>query len=215
MIGSCTLPLQDLSLALPELERCVRELGARVVQVPSHVRGAYLGDPALHPFWEAVRDLGVVALLHPEGIADPWFQDYALWNSVGQPIEEAKALSSIVYEGLLERMPDLRIVVAHGGGFLPHYFGRMDRNVHNMPHSARNLTETPGHYISRLYFDTCVYDPVVLNALIARFGADRLVMGADYPVGEVDPVGFVRRSELLTPAEQTLVLGGNARRLLA
>jgi aminocarboxymuconate-semialdehyde decarboxylase len=213
-IGSCTLPLKDLSLALPELERCVDQLGARVVQVPSHVDGRYLGHPSLHPFWEAVRDLGVVALLHPEGIKDPWFQDYALWNSVGQPIEEAKAISSMVYEGLLERMPELVIVVAHGGGFLPHYFGRMDRNVQNMPHSARNLQESPGASIARLYFDTCVYDPIVLDALIARFGAEHLVMGADYPVGETDPVGFVRRSAQLSPEQQGLVLGGTAKRLL-
>lgn len=213
-IGSCTLPLQDLALALPELERCVRELGARVVQVPAHVGGRYLGHPTLRPFWEAVRDLGIVTVLHPEGVTDPWFQDYALWNSVGQPIEEAKALSSMVYEGLLEVMPELVIVVAHGGGFLPHNFGRLDRNVHNMPDSARNLTRTPGEYLSQLFFDTCVYDPMVLDALIARFGAERLLMGADYPVGEADPVGFVRRSEKLSTDQQKLILGGNARRLL-
>ncbi|MTD56486.1 amidohydrolase family protein [Amycolatopsis pithecellobii] len=212
-VGSCTVPLQDLALAIPELERCVRGLGARVVQVPSHVGGRYLGHASLRPFWEAVRDLGIVALLHPEGIADPWFQDYALWNSVGQPIEEAKALSSMIYDGLLEAMPELVIVIAHGGGFLPHYFGRLDRNVHNMPHSARNLSKNPGEYLAQLYFDTCVYDPAVLAALVSRFGADHLVMGADYPVGENDPVGFVRHANLPTEQEN-LVLGRTAARLL-
>jgi aminocarboxymuconate-semialdehyde decarboxylase len=213
-IGSCTLPLQDLARALPELERCVHQLGARAVQVPAHVRGKYMGHPDLRPFWEAVRDLGIVALLHPEGVADPWFQDYALWNSVGQPLEEAKALASIIYEGLLEVMPELVIVVAHGGGFLPHYFGRMDRNVTNMPGSARNLTHPPGTYFSRMYFDTCVYDPLILGALVERFGAVNLVMGADYPVGEEDPVGFIDRSELLDPSDRERVLGGTAARLL-
>jgi aminocarboxymuconate-semialdehyde decarboxylase len=213
-IGSCTLPLQDLSLAIPELERAVRELGAKVVQIPSNVQGTYLGHPYLWPFWEAVRDLAIVVFLHPEGITDPWFQDFYLWNSVGQPIEEAKALSSIIYEGLLEQMPDLKIVVAHGGGFLPHYFGRIDRNVQNKPSSARNISRPPGTYLQQLYYDTCVYDPMVLQTLVARFGAERLLMGADYPVGEADPVDFVRRNLDIPDDQESMVLGGTAQELL-
>jgi aminocarboxymuconate-semialdehyde decarboxylase len=213
-IGSCTLPLQDLTLAIPELERAARELGARVVQIPAHVQGRYVGHPSLWPCWEAVRDLDLVVFLHPEGISDRWFQDYYLWNSVGQPIEEAKALSSIIYEGLLEQMPELKIVVAHGGGFLPHYFGRIDRNVQNMPSSARNISRPPGSYLQQLFYDTCVYDPFILQTLVTRFGADRMVMGADYPVGEADPVDFVQSNLDLPPAARSAALGGTAQQLL-
>jgi aminocarboxymuconate-semialdehyde decarboxylase len=214
MVGSCVLPLQDLDRALGELERAVEELGLRVVNAPAQVQGRYLGHSSLWPFWEAVAASDLVVFIHPEGVRDPWFQEYSLWNSVGQPIEETKCLASLIYEGLLERFPSLKIVVSHGGGYLPHYFGRLDRNVHNMPASTVNITRRPSEYLDLVYYDTCLYEPMVLDALVRRFGAERLVMGSDYPVGESDPLGFVDRCELLTEAERDQVKGGNAARLL-
>jgi aminocarboxymuconate-semialdehyde decarboxylase len=214
LVGSLTLPLQDLELALGELERAHHELGLRVVQLPAQIDGVYLGEPPLRELWEEIARRKLVVFIHPDGVRDPWFQRYALWNSVGQPIEEARVLASLIYDGVLETFPEIPIVVSHGGGYLPHYYGRLDRNVLNMPDSTANISEAPSAYLRRLYYDTCVYEPSTLAALVTQVGADHILMGSDWPVGEADPIGFVQRCEVLDDAGRRAVLGGNAARLL-
>jgi aminocarboxymuconate-semialdehyde decarboxylase len=213
-VGSIVLPLQDVTLALGELERGVKQLGLKVVNAGSSYNGAYLGDPLFEPFWAAVNELGLTVWIHPEGVRDPWFQRYALWNSAGQSIEETKAMASLIYEGVMHRYPDLKVVIAHGGGYFPHYLGRMDRNHANRPDTVRNTGgKRPSEFLRSFHYDTCVYDPQVLKVLLERVGADRLVMGSDYPVGEKDPAGFVERCGV-SPAELAMICGGNAARLL-
>ncbi|MBL8383381.1 MAG: amidohydrolase [Burkholderiales bacterium] len=213
-VGSAVLPLQDPALATAELERCVRDLGLAVANVSSSYRGAYIGDPVFHGFWEAVAGLGVTAWIHPEGVTDPWFQRYALWNSAGQSIEETRAMASLIYEGVMHRHPGLKVVMAHGGGYFPHYLGRMDRNTANRPDTAVNIGgRKPSAFLRAFHYDTCVYDPRVLAVLIERVGIDRLVMGSDYPVGESDPVGWLRGAGLAGD-DLAAVAGGNAARLL-
>lgn len=208
-IASTILPLQDVGLALGELRP-----GIRVINASSSYGGVYLGDPLYHPFWEAVNDLGITVWIHPEGVRDPWFQRYALWNSAGQSIEETKVLASLIYEGVMHRFPHLKIVVAHGGGYFPHYLGRMDRNHANRPDTVRNTDgRKPSEFLRAFHYDTCVYDARVLKVLLERAGPDRLVMGSDYPVGETDPVGFVASCGL-SPPERSAICGGNAARLL-
>lgn len=214
IVGSFTLPLQDIELALGELERAVDELDLRVANLPANVKGVYMGARSLWPIWEALHDRHIVVFLHPHGVTDPWYLEYGLWNSVGQAVEEAKALSSIIYEGLLDRFGDLKLVISHGGGYLPHYYGRHDRNVENMPDSARHISRRPSSYLRDLYYDTCVYAPEVLAALVDRVGADRLVMGSDYPVGDPDPIGFIDRCERLSPEQARQVKGETAASLL-
>lgn len=150
MVGSFTLPLQSGALSLRELDRCITELGMTVVQLPVAVAGTYLSAPAYRWLWEAIAEQGLVAFVHPDGTRDPWFQSYSMWNSVGQPIEEAKFIASLIYEGILEQLPDLKIVVAHGGGYLPQYFGRLDRNVKAHPQSAANISRRPSEYLQPL-----------------------------------------------------------------
>ena len=209
-IGSATLPLQDVGLAVKELDKT----GFKVVNAGSSYHGVYLGDPLYSPFWEAVNDLGLTVWIHPEGVRDPWFQRYALWNSAGQSIEEAKVMASLIYEGVMHKYPDIRIVVAHGGGYFPHYLGRMDRNHANRPDTVRNTGgRKPSEFLRSFHYDTCVYDPRVLGVLLERVGADRLVMGSDYPVGEKDPVGFIKGLNL-PQADADRICGGNAARLL-
>jgi aminocarboxymuconate-semialdehyde decarboxylase len=213
-VGSFTVPLQDLELALAELVRAHTELGLGVIHLPAQIDGVYLGDPSLRPLWEEIARHGLVVFLHPDGVRDPWFQRYSLWNSVGQPIEEARVLSSLIYEGVLEDFPEVSIVVSHGGGYLPHYYGRLDRNVQNMPESTVHISQPPSAYLRRLYYDTCVYEPTTLRALIDQVGADHVLMGSDWPVGEADPIGFVERCPGLDDADRQAILGGNAARLL-
>jgi aminocarboxymuconate-semialdehyde decarboxylase len=214
MVGSFTLPLQSRERSLRELRRCTDDLGMTVVQLPAAVAGTYLSAPEFRWLWDAIAERGVTAFVHPDGTRDPWFQQYSMWNSVGQPIEEAKFIASLIYEGVLEQVPALKIIIAHGGGYLPHYFGRLDRNVKAHPHSAVNISRRPSEYLRDLHYDTCLYEPAMLAALVARVGADRLVMGSDYPVGETDPVGFVSRCPSLTPADVERIVGGTLAGLL-
>ena len=213
-VGSFTLPLRDIARALEELERAMTDLQLKLVNLPAQIDGEYLGAPRYEPLWEALAGRGVPVFFHPDGIRDLWFQNYSLWNSIGQPIEEAKLMSSLILEGVLDRHPDLQLVVSHGGGYLPHYFGRLDRNVTNMPDSVRNISARPSEYLRRFYYDTCVYDVSILDALIRRVGADRLVMGADYPVGDDDPVAFVCQSTLVDEAQRAAITGGTAAQIL-
>jgi aminocarboxymuconate-semialdehyde decarboxylase len=213
-VGSFTLPLQDVELSLAELDRAVDQLGLRVANLCAQYHGAYLGDARYRPFWEAANDLDIVVWIHPDGTRDLWFQKFGMWNSIGQSIEEVKVMASIVYEGIVETWPNLKIVMAHGGGYFPHYMGRMDRNVTNRPDSMQNITRKPSDYLRAFYYDTCVYDPEVLAALIRRVGADRLVMGSDYPVGNNDPVASVKATPGISDSEVAQITGGNAARLL-
>jgi aminocarboxymuconate-semialdehyde decarboxylase len=213
-VGTFVLPLQDVALANAELERAVRTLGLKVGNISSSYNGAYMGDPVFNPFWEAVSEFDVPVWIHPEGVRDPWFQRYALWNSAGQSIEETKCMTSLVYEGVMTRFPDLKVVMAHGGGYFPHYMGRMDRNTLNRPDTVRNTAgQTPSAFLRSFYYDTCVYDPQVLKVLLERVGADRLVLGSDYPVGETDPVGWLQEAGV-TGTDLALIAGGNAARIL-
>lgn len=213
-VGSFTLPLQDVDLALHEMERAVKRLHLRVANLCTQYRGAYIGEQRYWPFWELASALGIVVWIHPDGIRDLWFQKFGMWNSIGQSIEEAKVMASIIYEGVVERFPNLKIVISHGGGYAPHNMGRMDRNVINRPDSMANIGRKPSEYLRSFYYDTCLFDPAILRALIDRVGADRLVMGSDYPVGDPDPIGFIQKCPGLTAEEQDLLIGGTAAKLL-
>jgi aminocarboxymuconate-semialdehyde decarboxylase len=212
-VGSFSLPLQDVGLSCTELDRCVEELGLGVLNLPAAARGVYLGDPSYFPLWESVAGRRLIAFIHPDGVTDPWFQGYALWNSVGQPIEEAKVMSSLIYEGVFDRWPDVRIVMAHGGGYLPHYYGRHDRNVANRPETARNITGKPSDYLARFYYDTCVYVPHVLEELVDLVGPGQIVIGSDWPMGGIDPVAFVDEARNVGAAEAAQIKGENAAKL--
>ncbi len=207
-VPSVVLPLQDVDASLKELQG-----KPRVINAGSSYNGVYLGDPVYRPFWEAVNAIGATVWIHPEGVRDPWFQRYALWNSAGQSIEEAKVMASLIYEGVLHAFPALKVVIAHGGGYFPHYMGRMDRNHANRPDTVRNTGgRKPSDFLRSFHYDTCVYDPQVLKVLLERVGADRLVMGSDYPVGEKDPTRFIE--ENTSKDEMQQICGGNAARLL-
>jgi aminocarboxymuconate-semialdehyde decarboxylase len=213
-VGSFVLPLQNMDMAMRELDRSVNELGLKVANVSSSYNGVYMGDATYHPFWEAIERHGITTWIHPEGIRDPWFQRYALWNSAGQSIEETKCMISLVYEGVMTKFPNLKVVMAHGGGYFIHYMGRLDRNTLNRPETVRNTGgKTPSEFLRSFYYDTCVYDPQVLKVLAERVGVDRLIMGSDYPVGEADPIAWLKDAGIQGEALDA-VAGGTAARLL-
>jgi aminocarboxymuconate-semialdehyde decarboxylase len=211
-IGTLVLPLGDLRRALAELESA-GSMGIKIVQLPSNYRGDYLGHSRFTDLWAALHERGMVAFMHPEGVTDMWFQQYALWNSIGQSIEEVKFMSSLIYEGVMDRFPGLKIVMAHGGGYMPHYMGRLDRNVTDKPYTARNISKKPSEYLTDFYYDSCVYDPRTLELLVERVGIERVVLGGDYPVAALDPLDFLDATTLPDP-DRAKIAGANACRLL-
>lgn len=204
-VGSFSLPLQDMKLTMKEFDYAVDKLGARVASVSSNCRGEYLGEEKFRPFWEAAHARGLPVFIHPHGIADMKLQKYFLWNGIGQPIEETRVMASLIFEGVLERFPGLKIVMAHGGGYLPHYIGRLDRNYENNPGSRINLSKLPSEYLRSFYYDSCVYGADVLEALTAKVGVDRIVFGTDYPVGERDPFATLKNCKSLTEADRDMI----------
>jgi aminocarboxymuconate-semialdehyde decarboxylase len=215
LLGLGSLPLQAPDLAVRELSRCMRDLGLSGVTISTRVRDLEIGDAAMRPFWEAAEALSAVVLIHPAGNREPRFRKWQLWNSIGQSFEEAMAIASLFYEGILDAYPKLKIVVSHGGGYMPYYLGRIARNYAEKPATRANMSKPPIDYLRMLHYDTCVYDADTLADLVRVVGAERIVMGSDYPVGDMTPAQFVRDCAALDIAAQELVLSGNAERLLA
>jgi aminocarboxymuconate-semialdehyde decarboxylase len=210
LIGLGTLPLHVPSLAVTELDRCVRELALKGVAISTTAAGMELGDAALRPFWEKAEALGAVVYIHPGGNRDRRFKRFHLWNSVGQAFEEAMAISALMYDGVLEQFPKLKICISHGGGYMPFYMGRIDRNYVEKANTRVNMKKPPIDYLRMLYFDSCVYERPVLQHLVEKVGADRVLLGSDYPVGEVKPIEFVTGTEALSDVQKEQIVRANA-----
>jgi aminocarboxymuconate-semialdehyde decarboxylase len=210
------LPLQDPVTAARDLRTLVAG-GLAGVELTPEIAGRYLGDDAFEPFWEAAQDTGAVLFVHPatRGLALPVFGDYYLWNSVANPVETTIAAAHLVMAGVLERHPELKIVLAHGGGALWAVRGRLRRAHAQVPAARSRLREDPDASLARLYYDTVTHDPALLGRLIQDAGPGHVLLGSDRPfdMGSDDPVGEVRALGLAA-ADEAAVLGGNAARLL-
>lgn len=191
LVGLGTVPLQDPKLAIRELERCVRELGLPGVQIGSHVNHWNLDDEALFPFFEATQDLGAAVLVHPwDMMGKEEMPKYWLPWLVGMPAEQARAICSMIFGGVLERLPDLRICFAHGGGAFPYTIGRIEHGFNMRPDLvAVDNKVSPREYLKRIYVDSVVHDTQALRYLLDVMGAERVAFGTDYPfpLGEQKP----------------------------
>jgi aminocarboxymuconate-semialdehyde decarboxylase len=214
-----TVPLQDTSLAIAELEHCVRKLGMRGVEINPSVRGMDLTDAklALDKFFAAVQALDVIIFMHPIGFThgDRLVNHY-FSNIIGNPLETTVATSHLIFDGVLERHPKLKIVLPHAGGYLAHYWARMDHAYKARPDTHGQMKKKPSSYLEKFYFDTITFDHGMLAHLIARFGADHVLLGTDYPydMGVDRPVQFIEGVKGLSAAESAGIQGGNAARLL-
>ena len=214
-VGLGGVPLQYPDLAIAEMRRCLGELKLRGIEVSSHAESMELGDVKLRGFWAEAQKLGATIYLHPAGVVQPRYEKFQLWNSVGQPLEEALAMCSLFYEGVLDACPKLKICIAHGGGYLPFYAGRVDRNFFGKGFTRVNMSKSPSEYMRRhFWYDSCVYNVDMLENLVRKVGASRIVLGSDYPVGERDPIGFVRRARGLSTSDKEDILGRTAAKLL-
>ena len=212
------VPLQDPELASAELRALMDDGVLRGVEVAASVRGVFLGDDRFEPFWEAAEATGALVFVHPttRGFDSPAFQEYYLWNAVGNPLETATTASHMVMAGVMERHPKLRVLLAHGGGALLAVRGRM-RHAHGFQPQARSrLHESPEDSIRRFHFDTLTHDDALLRALIDYAGPDRVLLGSDYPfdMGDARHVDTVRALGL-APDVEAAILAGNAERILS
>lgn len=212
-----TVPLQDTDAAVDELKRVMNESGLRGVEIGSNVNGIYLGDPQFRPFWAAAEELGAFIAIHPvPGIGGSTMREYYLWNAYGNPAETALTASHILLSGLLEEHPDLKICLFHGGGQLPYQIGRLDRAYEMRPEARAKLSQPPGTYFKKFYFDTITHSAPALAYLIDLVGAEQVMLGSDYPFD----MGYERPSELvnsltnLSDDDRIAILGGNAKRVL-
>lgn len=214
LVGMGTVPLQDVDMAVAELWRCVRELDLRGIEISSNVNGVDLHDARFRPFFAAAEEAGVLLFLHPLGFTHAQrMSEFYFNNLIGNPLESTLAVGHLIFGGVLDRYPGLRICVAHGGGYLPGYWGRMDHGWRARADCSEQCSHAPSSYLRKLWFDTLVFDPDQLDSLVRTHGAARLCMGSDYPfdMAEPDPVGFHRH---LAEADQAMILGGNAAGLL-
>jgi len=211
------VPLQDPALAGAELSDLMAGGEFAGVEVAASVRGTYLGDPRFEPFWEAAERAGALVFVHPttQGFADPVFGEYYLHNLVGNPMETTVTAAHMVLAGVMERHRDLKVLLAHGGGAILALRGRLCRGHEAVGSAGAALSEPPGVSIGRFLFDTVTHDPSLLRVLVEAVGADRVLLGSDYPfdMGDPDPVQTVRAAGL-ADAAQAAVLAGNAERLL-
>ncbi len=218
LLAMATVPLQAPELAAAELRHAVRELGMVGVEIATTVAGTDLVSAELDPFWAAAADLRVVVLLHP---MDPLpgidLRRHFLHNMVGRPAETTIAIGRLVMAGVFDRHPGLVMCVVHGGGFLPYQIGRMQRGWETMPRvAATDLATPPLDTLRRLYFDTILHHPPALRYLIDLVGADRIMLGTDYPfeAGDPDPIATVDAVPGLTPEERRLIVADTARGLI-
>lgn len=189
--GIGTVPMQSPRLAIQELERCVDQLGLQGVQIGSHIGDWNLDAPELFPFFEAAADLGAAILVHPwDMMGSESMPKYWLPWLVGMPAEQSRAACCLIFGGVLERLPKLKICMAHGGGSFPYTIGRIEHGFNMRPDLvATDNPHNPRSYLEQLYFDSWVADPRALQYLIDTCGADRVMLGTDYPfpLGEQVP----------------------------
>ncbi|MDX9751434.1 MAG: amidohydrolase family protein [Flavobacteriales bacterium] len=213
-IGLGTLPMQDTDLAVRELERC-KEIGLTGIQIGTHVNGINLGEPRLLPVFEACEELGMAVFVHPWDMmgAERMDKYWSPWL-VGMPAETALAITSMIFSGLLERLPRLRVAFAHGGGSFPATLGRIEHGFAVRPDlCAVDNPVNPREYLGRFWIDSLVHDPAILRLVVDQMGADRVALGTDYPfpLGELQP-GALIRGMPFDDATKALLLGGAAMR---
>lgn len=217
-VGMGTIPLQDVDLAIQELEYAVNVLGLRGVEICTNVNGKNLTDPELklEKFFAKAESMGIVLFLHPMGFSQgERFVEHYFNNVMGNPLETSLALGHLIFDGVLARYPKLKILASHGGGYIASYWARMDHAWKAREDARTIIKKKPSSYLEKIYFDTITHDAQILGNLVDRYGAQRVMLGTDYPfdMGEDHPVKLVDSVRHLSAEERQLIKGGNAMKL--
>jgi predicted TIM-barrel fold metal-dependent hydrolase len=215
-----SLTLQFPDLAVQQLETAVRKQRLRGAAIGASVMGEDFSDPKFHPVWAKAEELGAVLFIHPQStpeLAKRFKGNGWLSNTIGNPLDTTIALQHLIFEGTLDRFPGLKIIAAHGGGYLPSYAARGDHACFVSPQNCNAniaLKKKPSEYINQLYFDAMVFTPEGLRHLVAQVGASQIVLGTDHPIPwEQHPVDRVFATTTLSDKQKVAILGGNAARL--
>ena len=215
-MGMATLPMQDPARAIAELKRAVRELGLVGAQIASHIEGKNLDDPGLTPFWAAVAELDAFIMIHPvKPAGGDRIKSYYLANLIGNPLDTTIAAACLAFGGVMERHPKLKILLVHGGGFVPYQYGRWNHGWNVRGEPKQFLDKEPEASIRRFYYDTITHGKPALEYLVATMGADHVVLGSDYPY-DMGNWELVREARALaiSEADKAKILSGNAEGLL-
>ena len=216
--GFATLPMQDVSAAVAELERAAGVMRLKGAMIGDHVNGATYDDPSFMPLWRAAESLGAVIFVHQAGDTTVSARSgrYHLPNSIGNLVDRTVTFASFVFGGVMDACPDLKVCLSHGGGFACYGAGRMDRGWQVRPEARVNIEMPPSAYLGRFWYDCLTYDERALRYLIDAAGVERVVFGTDWPFDMAidDPVSWVRGMRSLSDAEKEAILGGNIVKLL-
>ncbi|HEY1427175.1 MAG TPA: amidohydrolase family protein [Caulobacteraceae bacterium] len=215
----CSVALQHPALAAEQLEHAMTSLGLKGALIGGSVEGVELADRSLDPFWAKAEALGALIFIHPQGVPDLAGRlagSGGLGNVIGNPLETTIALSHLIFEGTLDRHPRLTILAAHGGGYLPAYAARSDAGIRTFPGTYTTpLKKPPTAYLKDLYYDSLVFTPEALRHVVAEVGADRVMMGTDFPYPWTDrAVEHILETPGLTDADKSSMLGDLATRVL-
>ncbi len=215
-----SLTLQFPELAVQQLETAMKKQGLKGAAIGGSVLGEDFSDPKYHPVWAKAEELGAVLFIHPQSTPPlaPRFKGNGwLSNTIGNPLDTTIALQHLIFEGTLDKYPGLKIIAAHGGGYLPSYAPRSDHACFVSPQNCNpdiKLKKKPTEYLNQLYFDALVFTPEALRHLVAQVGAGQIMLGTDHPIPwEERPVDHVFATTTLSDEDKTAILGGNAARL--
>jgi aminocarboxymuconate-semialdehyde decarboxylase len=201
-----TVPMQEPALAIKELERVKDLYDIRAVEIGTSIEGVNLDDPKFTPFFEAADALGFTLFLHPYYVGDKnGMSKYYFTNLVGNPLDTAIAAGSLIFGGILDRFPHLKVMLAHGGGYFPYQIGRFNKGYQERKES-RTCKELPSTYLNRFYFDTLTFFPKSLEFLVELVGNDHVVLGSDYPfdMGTLKPCDVVNSCDLTEEIKQNI-----------
>lgn len=216
--GLATLPMQDVNAAIAELERVVVDLGLKGAMINDMINGKMLDEPEYLPFWKAAEQMGALILFHQGGgtVVNQRISRYHLPNSIGNLADRTLTFASLVFGGVMDACPDLKICFSHGGGYTCYGVGRMDRGWKSLPEAARQNSQPPSAYLRRFYYDCIVYTEQSLRFLIDSVGVDRVVFGTDWPYDMAQdwPVSWILSMESLTQDEKEAILWKNLESLL-
>jgi aminocarboxymuconate-semialdehyde decarboxylase len=216
--GLATLPMQDVKAAIAELERCVVQLGLKGAMINDHVNGHTFDEPEFLPFWKEAERMGALILIHQARptLVLQRIERYHLPNTIGNLVDRAVTFASFVFGGVMDACPDLKICLAHGGGYTCFGIGRMDRGWQARPEARGHLSKPPSAYLSRFYYDCLTHSEPALRMLLDTVGADRVVLGTDWPADmRIDwPVAWALSLKSLTQEEKEKILWRNLETLL-
>jgi aminocarboxymuconate-semialdehyde decarboxylase len=218
--GLATLPMQDVEAAIGELERAMSQLGLKGAMINDHVNGRTLDELEFLPFWQAAEELGALILFHQAGndtiVAPRDKRNYGLDNAIGNLADRVVTFASLVFGGIMDRHPNLKVCLAHGGGDTCFGAGRLDRGWQVRSEARVNVQQPPSRYVRRFYYDCLTHSEAALRFIIDTVGVDRVVLGSDWPydMGIESPVEWVNSLESLTQQEKEAILWKNLEKLL-